>query len=246
MGRPPTYTFNKNYFDRIDSEEKAYWLGFIWCDGYVIKRQRNTTVVYEFKLSLADQDGEHLHKLNKSLESNYPIKRYNNSTSSFSSENSYENRLYIANNYFASILYEQYGLIPHRHDITKLVTNVPRQLHKHLIRGILEADGSFTKYYCNEPRLTNPAYKINLAFTTYENLLHFIQNHFFENKIIHNISTIGRRHEDGDQYCRELKYSGTVQVPRILNYLYDDATIFLDRKFQRYADIKNKTNKKVV
>ena len=29
------YQVNEFFFDEIDSEEKAYWLGFIYADGYV-------------------------------------------------------------------------------------------------------------------------------------------------------------------------------------------------------------------
>jgi hypothetical protein len=28
------YTINQNYFDKIDTEEKAYFLGFLYADGY--------------------------------------------------------------------------------------------------------------------------------------------------------------------------------------------------------------------
>lgn len=35
------YTFDKNIFDKIDTKEKAYWMGFIWCDGYNLKRIRS-------------------------------------------------------------------------------------------------------------------------------------------------------------------------------------------------------------
>ena len=31
------YYYDKKYFNIIDSEEKAYWLGFIYADGYVQK-----------------------------------------------------------------------------------------------------------------------------------------------------------------------------------------------------------------
>ena len=30
--------FNESIFDNIDSEEKAYWLGFIYADGYISSR----------------------------------------------------------------------------------------------------------------------------------------------------------------------------------------------------------------
>lgn len=28
----PSYKANFNYFDKIDTPDKAYWLGFIWAD----------------------------------------------------------------------------------------------------------------------------------------------------------------------------------------------------------------------
>ncbi len=30
--------YNENYFEQIDNENKAYWLGFIYADGYVRKK----------------------------------------------------------------------------------------------------------------------------------------------------------------------------------------------------------------
>lgn len=51
--------FNENIFDVIDSEEKAYWLGFLFADGY-ISSSKNT-----IELSLALKDKEHLEKFAK-------------------------------------------------------------------------------------------------------------------------------------------------------------------------------------
>lgn len=31
------WNLNEHFFDVIDTEEKAYWLGFIFADGYVAK-----------------------------------------------------------------------------------------------------------------------------------------------------------------------------------------------------------------
>lgn len=33
------YKINENYFEKIDSENKAYWIGFISADGNVYKNK---------------------------------------------------------------------------------------------------------------------------------------------------------------------------------------------------------------
>ena len=34
------YNVNDNYFNKIDNEEKAYWLGFLLADGCIHERAR--------------------------------------------------------------------------------------------------------------------------------------------------------------------------------------------------------------
>ena len=55
------YIFDKNYFDEINSKDKAYWIGFIWCDGYLSYRNRNDCESYDLKLSLSSEDISHLY-----------------------------------------------------------------------------------------------------------------------------------------------------------------------------------------
>ena len=48
--RTSKYIFDENYFEKIDSEHKAYWLGFLYADGYVnLKKIR-------FEFGLIDKD----------------------------------------------------------------------------------------------------------------------------------------------------------------------------------------------
>ena len=58
---------NEDYFEIIDTEHKAYWLGFLYADGYV----SNTCSTVE--LGLQEKDYDHLVKLKKSLECDYKI-----------------------------------------------------------------------------------------------------------------------------------------------------------------------------
>ena len=73
MGSKRKYNFNENYFENIDSIEKAYWLGFIAADGYITRRKSGQAV-----LGLTLHEIEPLEKLSLCMESNKPIYRYDN------------------------------------------------------------------------------------------------------------------------------------------------------------------------
>ena len=61
LQKPDKYYYNKHFFDVIDTEEKAYWLGFMYADGYI------TSKSFRIGLSLAIKDIEHLRKFNAFL-----------------------------------------------------------------------------------------------------------------------------------------------------------------------------------
>lgn len=58
-------TFNDKYFSEIDTANKAYWLGFIYADGWIIKNvaKRN----YELGIELCDIDEQQLIDFNNEL-----------------------------------------------------------------------------------------------------------------------------------------------------------------------------------
>lgn len=72
--------FNENIFDVIDSEEKAYWLGFIYADGYIDSSPLDDSKKskYNFELSLKASDVGHLHKFNVFMEHNKNNVKINN------------------------------------------------------------------------------------------------------------------------------------------------------------------------
>lgn len=68
------YSTNVSYFNVIDSTEKAYWLGFMYADGYVAYHkmpQGNSS--YEVSIELNSIDAEHINKFRNALNSNVPI-----------------------------------------------------------------------------------------------------------------------------------------------------------------------------
>ena len=226
------YKINKNYFDKVDSQDKAYWLGFIWADGYISKRERVGRIEYCMKISVSEIDKDHLHKFKTSTESTHPIKYYELSKGSFPSDYK-EARFFISSLYMCEILYNDYGIIPRRSNVDKTISKIPKEYMHHFIRGIFDGDGSFSYYLHKETQK-----KGGVQFTTSPCLLDIIEENFIEAGLCADFSRKHyKRHkeENKDVNCRTLGFSGVPQSKRILDYLYTDSNgLYLDRKHDKY------------
>ena len=225
--------FNINYFDIIDSEDKAYWLGFSWSDGNILKRNREgRREEYCFKLALSQTDQEHLEKFREYLKGDFKILNYK--TKGFCDEDKYhttaEIRLY--NKHFCQNLYNNYNLVPYRTDIDWIKQKVPGYLLNHFIRGVFDAEGNVSHYFCEGTE------KIIVSFTTTNTINEFINEYLFENQICNSILKPHIRHKDGDGNCITKSYCGFYQGVRVLDFLYEGATIYLNRKYCKYLEIK--------
>ena len=67
-------TVNENFFETIDTEVKAYWLGFIAADGCI--RDSNNNIALTIEVNTVDLI--HLKKFRNDIESNHPIKKRKN------------------------------------------------------------------------------------------------------------------------------------------------------------------------
>ena len=235
------YKANFNYFDVIDTPNKAYWLGFLFADGYIAKRIRKTNagserIEYNLKFSVKDSDDEILIKLAKDLESNYPIHYYDVKSSLGDLR---EARLFITNKYMVEKLYNEYGIVPNRTSIQKIVEHLPENLYRYFILGLFDGDGSFSFYLIHETRR-----KMSLQFGGSEEVLRFIESILIKEQLVAPMQRqIARRHKDGDGTWRCLTFTGINNCTKILNWLYQDSPIYLERKYQKYLNILKELNK---
>lgn len=116
---------NSNIFNKIDTEEKAYWLGFLYADGCVYS---NNTISLELSL----KDKLHLEKFNKFLFKSKSIK-----------EDSHRVRCIFSDTQIFQDL-NNLGVIPNKSLVLKFpdYNQVPKILIKHFIRGYIDGDGS--------------------------------------------------------------------------------------------------------
>lgn len=71
-GPPRTYGLREDFFAVIDTEEKAYWLGFAFADGSVVQTGAGN---WTFRVELKWPDRKHLHKLTEAMQTDSPVKQ---------------------------------------------------------------------------------------------------------------------------------------------------------------------------
>lgn len=72
-----TYFHNFDYFEKIDSHEKSYWLGFIMADGYIQQYKGKYYGEDNLGITLHKRDSEILFKFKKAINSTNPVNFYN-------------------------------------------------------------------------------------------------------------------------------------------------------------------------
>lgn len=132
------YTLDDNLFEHIDTQEKAYWLGVMYSDGYISK----VPYTNKFGLAVASKDEEWLEKFIAFLGYG-TISRYKTSESSFKPGLPYS-RVLIGNNKIVSDL-EKWGVVEHK---SKAISSMPNISFKDdFARGYIDGDGSLRKAY---------------------------------------------------------------------------------------------------
>ena len=71
------YFHDVDFFENIDNEEKAYWLGFMYADGYIVDNSKRYGED-EFGITLAIDSLDSIEKFKASISATNPI-RYDNS-----------------------------------------------------------------------------------------------------------------------------------------------------------------------
>ncbi len=218
------YSCDEHYFDRIDSEHKAYWLGFIYADGYVSAPTSQSSG--KFGLSIHVKDKDLLERLKTDLKYTGTIHQYDQTTP-------YGKTSFCRINICSNILYNglvDKGVVPLKtlKLIFPSIEKLPVIFYRHFIRGYLDGDGSITRNSSTNPQAT-------LKFCGTLEMLEAIQRIL---KVQHLV--LEHKKELGDKNNFQLTIGGNNQVYRILKWLYQDTTIYLQRKFDIAQQLFNK------
>lgn len=216
------HKLQEDYFDTIDTEEKAYWLGFIVADGCVGKSSHLYKQPNRLSFNLSVKDIEQLEKLRFALGSSSKITtvipKGTYSTNPISRFN--VNSVHLC----ASL--SKYGVAEQKTG-NEVLPDIPMDLMRHFIRGFFDGDGSITS--CSG--------RVTVNFTSNTDMLLQLRD------FLHNAIGTSNRISVYDQYEKQAKmiqYGGQSDVRTIYHYLYDDATVYLERKYNKFTSLLSK------
>lgn len=209
------YELNENYFEKIDSSEKAYWLGFIAADGCVYQTGSGSSVL-SFNLNVKDK--RHLEKFLQAVESTANIKIIKGTGFGEGTEIA---SLQINSNKIVKDL-NNLGIVQKKSLILER-PNIDEEFYSDWIRGYFDGDGSITI------ELPNGNSQINFLGT--KEVLTFIQEVLRPEKI--NKLQLN----DLNKNSFSLTYGGKQLILQLLNKFYKNPIIYLDRKYEKVLKV---------
>lgn len=220
------YSLDEHYFDIINTEEKAYFLGLLYADGY--NNEKNNLIC----LSLQEEDKEILEKLSNNILSDRPLGFINN-TNKKNRKNMFSLRL--KSNRLSTQL-SKLGCPQKKSFILEFPTEeqVPSHLIRHFIRGYFDGDGCISLY-----TLKNKYNYItccsNICSTL--NICSKIQL-LLNRESINSYISQSKKSKEKNTTTRTLSIGGKIQTIKFLDWLYKCANIYLERKYQKYQECK--------
>lgn len=214
------YSINENFFDCVDTEGKAYFLGFLYADGC------NYTETNHVFIGLQARDIDILKKMNILIESDRPIQISN--PSGFGCQD--VATLHINNKRISKKLIDL-GCTKAKSLTLQFPTEdqVPSHLIRHFMRGYFDGDGSVGNYLGTNNKLYM---KFNVVSTV--DFCKGIQNIFIKYFNMHyNVVSKGKYH---NVKTGQISTSRTINSYKIMSWMYRNSTIFLKRKYDIFQE----------
>ena len=217
------YKCNKNYFDIIDTLNKAYLLGFLCADGFITDRN-------EIGIMVSLKDIDVVKFFQQELQSNKSIK--------IVEDTQYSTAELRIQNYQLVENIKKYGVVPKKSlilDIEKIIQLAKlndKQISVFLL-GYFDGDGCISIAH---NQITQKEY-FEMNVTGTKETVEYYKKYF------NNHGTITKRHQD-DKNNFTLQMSNNYSpIYNALNKIYkykDEITFCLDRKYKKFEKLENK------
>jgi len=209
-----SYNINSEIFNCIDTETKAYWLGFLLADGCLAKSAKSYRAI---RLSIQDRDKSHLEAFASFI--GYKGKLHENNTKGHRRLAVIFNDVNLGNKLI------EHGWMDYKvGNNSRIFEVVPSDLFNHFVRGYFDGDGC----------IAGQKRKGRKGKRWYANICCKFKDHLtaLNDKIMCTggpETTVRRRSKSFD-----LRYCNKGNVAKIYRYLYDGIGPRLERKINRF------------
>ncbi|MCX7748409.1 MAG: hypothetical protein N2645_16215 [Clostridia bacterium] len=214
---PFKISFNRDYFKEVNTEEKMYWLGFLFADGCIVENKKNGKAKgMVLELAVANEDKEHLYKFCDAVKADYStIKK---KIVKLNGKEFVCQRITLCSTDMCKDLI-MHGMTPRKSFsvcIPDDVMNSP--FLKDFLRGYFDGNGHILKDR-NGIAITSASPKILIQFKV-----------IFANLGCDDVKIVTDKAP-----AFEIRYFNIKDDKIILNYLYGNPQIYLTRKYETYT-----------
>ncbi|MDK0928420.1 LAGLIDADG family homing endonuclease [Clostridium perfringens] len=209
------YQYAEDYFEKIDTEQKAYWLGFIYADGSI------TECDTYMRLEIGIINKEHLVKFAECVGLPADVVKERKTCAKGVEYTSY--RISVHSTKMCRDLCKL-GATPRKSLTLKFPENLRSDLIRHFIRGYFDGDGCVS-----HRELPSGNLQVRVNFVGTLDFLQSIQSFYWEN---HRIKPTKITKKNGQKaYSFEKTGSGAIQM---LDSMYNNCSIALERKIKKH------------
>lgn len=242
------YNIDDNYFNEINTERKAYILGLMYADGCVYSNKRDGKWA---KLDLKYDDKKLLEDIAIEMKNECPIRRHTYNRNEYFQ---YQDKNYEFIHDMCRLSFRSDQLVD---DLIKLGCPpsktfkivfpsseiLPDNLVKHFLRGYLDGDGSISEQVRESKSKYRKTYlHFQITFTGTSSFINSTKEYLNKN-VVKFSGNIHSRWDNGrDNYT--LFVDGNNIIEKILDWIYEDATIYLERKYNKYLLLKEEISNK--
>lgn len=206
--RTQKFNFNEDYFENIDTEDKAYFLGFIVADGCI----NNKT------LNISQKEPDILYKFKKYINFEGKVRKDKN------------RNIHTVNLYSEKIISDLYklGIYSNKTMIVKY-PEIPKQLENHFMRGLFDGDGCISIHKKREgSRDTSDRGQVNMCSGSRD----FIEEYVERLNKYCSITKNKIRCPRGTYNV--IDWASFSDIEKFYDFFYKDATVYLERKKETF------------
>ena len=220
---------NEEYFDNIDTEAKAYILGFILADGYIQKSRNN----YSLNINNSIDDTSAIEIIKNEISPEGSILHSNKQIGAKFRKPQLSIR--VCSTKLCITLMEKYGIKPAKTFIEDYQFNfelIPQDLIRHFIRGYFDGDGSVSAHKYQKVFFFNFSFVFN-SLNLCEQFAEIFESLF-------NLKRKIYKHEGKTANWVSMRFNydkkRLEEIKKIYEYLYKDSKYYLTRKKLKFEE----------